>query len=267
MVRRLLAAAALIAAALMPARLDAAACHSEIAQQEPRRAPIVKVGWMKRAAADPGEVGLTFLGHASFLIESPQGVTIVTDYNDYLRAPFAPDIATMNLAHSTHYSENPEKGIKYLLRGWDERGGVAQHELTYKDVRVTSIPTNIRDFGGGTRRAGNSIFAFQVEGICVVHLGHLHHTLTPKHLADLGKVDVLLAAVDGTWTMGHEDMVQTINDIKPTMVVPMHYFGSTVLETFLARLAWPVRHSRVSAITMTRATLPEPPEVLVLPGR
>ena len=190
MVRRLLAAAALIAAALMPARLDAAACHSEIAQQEPRRAPIVKVGWMKRAAADPGEVGLTFLGHASFLIESPQGVTIVTDYNDYLRAPFAPDIATMNLAHSTHYSENPEKGIKYLLRGWDERGGVAQHELTYKDVRVTSIPTNIRDFGGGTRRAGNSIFAFQVEGICVVHLGHLHHTLTEKHLADLeGKLD------------------------------------------------------------------------------
>jgi hypothetical protein len=40
-----------------------------------------------------------------------------------------------------------------------------------------------------------------------------------------------------------------------------------VLETFLGRLGWPVRHSRVSAITMTRATLPEPPEVLVLPGR
>jgi len=267
MVRLLLAAAALIAAALTPAYVDAAACHSEIAQQAPRRAPIVKVGWMKRAAAEPGEVGLTFIGHSSFLIESPQGVTIVTDYNDYLRAPFAPDIATMNLAHSTHYSENPEKGIRYLLRGWDERGGVAQHELTYKDVRVTSIPTNIRDFGGGTRRAGNSIFAFQVEGICVVHLGHLHHTLTEKHLADLGKVDVLLAAVDGTWTMGHDDMVQTINDIKPAMVVPMHYFGSTVLETFLARLGWPVRRSRVSAITMTRATLPEPPEVLVLPGR
>src|SRR5919112_31250 len=134
-------------ALLGPTIAWAAACDTTVAGPKP---PIHLA-----AAAAKGSVNLTFLGHASFLIESPQGVTVVTDYNDYLRAPFAPDIATMNLAHSTHYSENPEKGIRYLLRGWDERGGVAQHELTYKDVRVTSIPTNIRDFGGGTRRAGN----------------------------------------------------------------------------------------------------------------
>ena len=31
------------------------------------------------------EVGLTFVGHATFLIETPGGVRIATDYNDYVR--------------------------------------------------------------------------------------------------------------------------------------------------------------------------------------
>src|SRR5690349_6150074 len=44
------------------------------------------------AAGSEEAVSITFLGHASFLIESPDGVRIVTDYNDAIRAPAAPDI-------------------------------------------------------------------------------------------------------------------------------------------------------------------------------
>ena len=64
-----------------------------------------------------GAVSITFLGHASFLIESPAGVRIVTDYNDMIRAPVTPDVVTMNNAHPTHYSEAVESGVKYVLRG------------------------------------------------------------------------------------------------------------------------------------------------------
>jgi hypothetical protein len=70
-----------------------------------------------------GSVSITFLGHASFLIESPAGVRVVTDYNDMIRAPVTPDIVTMNNAHPTHYSEAVEPGVKYVLRGWDPAGG------------------------------------------------------------------------------------------------------------------------------------------------
>jgi L-ascorbate metabolism protein UlaG (beta-lactamase superfamily) len=239
-----------------------AACDSKVARDKPK--PPIHL-----AALPPeGSVGLTFLGHASFLIESPQGVRVVTDYNDYLRPPSTPDVVTMNMAHSTHYSASPEPGIKVVLRGWDPGGGVAQYDTAYGDVRIRSIPTNIRDFGA-TRRAGNSIFIFEVEGVCIVHLGHLHHTLTAQHLGNLGKVDVLLAAVDGTYTMAHDDMVQTVNDIGPSTLVPMHYFGSLVLETFLGKLGpgWPVRHHKASFVELSKATLPNPPEVVVLPGR
>jgi hypothetical protein len=60
-----------------------------------------------------------------------------------------------------------------------------------------------------------------------------------------------------------------VNDIRPSVLVPMHYFGSHVLETFLAKLgrSWPVRYEEASRIELSEATLPDRPEVLVLPGR
>jgi L-ascorbate metabolism protein UlaG (beta-lactamase superfamily) len=217
-------------------------------------------------AAYGGEVGLTFLGHASFLIETPKGVSAVTDYNGYMRPPFTPDIVTMNMAHSTHYTDTPDPAIPIVLRGWDPAGGVARHDVTLRDMRVRNLPTNIRDFGA-TRYAGNSMFIFDIEGLCIVHTGHLHHTLTPQHLADLGQVDVLLAAVDGTWTISHDDLVQVVRDIHPPLLIPMHYFNERVLEHFLAKLdGYAVRRSRVASISLSRDTLPQTPEVLILPG-
>ena len=47
------------------------------------------------AALARGEVSLTFVGHATFLIESPGGVRVATDYNDYVRPAVVPDVATM----------------------------------------------------------------------------------------------------------------------------------------------------------------------------
>src|SRR5215469_11584493 len=72
------------------------------------------------AALNPDQVRLTFLGHATFLIESPQLVRIATDYNDYIKTPLVPDIATMNHAHDTHYTDHPDPAIKYVLRGWGD---------------------------------------------------------------------------------------------------------------------------------------------------
>ena len=64
-----------------------------------------------RAALRQDEVGLSFVGHATFLIETPQGVRIATDYSDGTRPPVTPDVATMNKAHSTHFSFSPDPGI------------------------------------------------------------------------------------------------------------------------------------------------------------
>src|SRR5262245_13535915 len=61
-----------------------------------------------RRALNPDQVRITYSGHSTFLIESPQLVRVATDYNDYVRPPVLPDIATMNHAHSTHYTDRPD---------------------------------------------------------------------------------------------------------------------------------------------------------------
>ena len=68
-------------------------------------------------AADKS-VSITYVGHSTFLIQSPAGVTIATDYNDGLRPPVTPEIATMNRAHITHFSISPDPDIACLLPGW-----------------------------------------------------------------------------------------------------------------------------------------------------
>ena len=221
-----------------------------------------------RAAAGDGTVRISFLGHASFLIESPGGVRIVTDYSDLTRAPMTPDIVTMNIAHTTHWTDNIEPGVKFTLRGWDPGGGLAKHNIEYRDVRVHNVPTNIRGFGS-TRYNGNSIFVFDTGGLCIAHLGHLHHTLTEAHLADLGAIDIVMVPVDGAFTLNQDDMVAVLQQLKPKIALPMHVFGELTLARFLTRAAehYQVRRLVEPQIRVSRGDLPREPELLVMPGR
>jgi L-ascorbate metabolism protein UlaG (beta-lactamase superfamily) len=221
-----------------------------------------------RAALRQDEVGLTFVGHATFLIETPQGVRIATDYSDGTRPPVPPDVATMNKAHSTHFSYRPDPGIKHVLKGWDPAGGPAYHDLTVQDVRIRNVSTNIRSSGGGTEYDGNSIFVFETSQLCIAHLGHLHHTLAPEHLKKLGRIDVLLVPVDGGYTLETFDMMEVLRSINASLMIPMHFFGPSTLNRFLssAREHFPVEFSNTAAITLSRAALPKSPKILVLPG-
>jgi len=221
------------------------------------------------AALDSKEIGLTFVGHATFLIETPGGVRIATDYNDYVRPEVVPEIATMNKAHSTHYSNHPDPGIKLILRGWNPQGGPIHHDVTFGDVRIRNVQTNIRNWGGGTEYDGNSIFVFESAGLCIAHLGHLHHELTPEHLAQLGRIDVVLVPVDGSYTLDTQGMMNVLKSIGAPLMIPMHIFSDATLERFLAlaRETYPVEFSSSAHIVLSRETLPSSPKILVLPGR
>ncbi|MFV0297030.1 MAG: MBL fold metallo-hydrolase, partial [Hyphomicrobiaceae bacterium] len=147
-------------------------------------------------------IRITFVGHSTFLIESRKGVKIATDYNDHVRPWEVPDIATMNHAHSSHFTDTPDPRIAHVLRGWNPNGGPVHHDLTVGDVRVRNLPTNIRSFAmGGTEEFGNSIFIFEMGALCIAHLGHLHHTLSARQLGQIGHMDVVLAPVDGSYTL------------------------------------------------------------------
>ncbi len=239
-------------------------CPGLVASTTPRAIPAA----FRLAAVGEDRVRLTYIGHSTFLIESPRLVRIATDYNDYVKPPVLPDIVTMNRAHSTHYTDRPDPGIKFVLRGWKPDGTPTDHDLSLQDVRVRSVATNIRDWSGGTIRHGNSIFVFEVAQLCIAHLGHLHHTLTQQQINEMGRVDVVLVPVDGSYTLDLEGMVEVLQTLKAPLMIPMHYFSPYTLDRFLERVKqnWDVQMNETPSLVLSKASLPTTPKVLVLPG-
>lgn len=221
-----------------------------------------------RAAAGDVTVTITFLGHASFEIETAAGVRVVTDYNGFNIPAEPPDIATMNHAHSTHYTLTPDPRIRHVLRGWKEGGEIPAFDLVMRDLRVTNLPTNIRDWGGGTELYGNSIFLFEAAGLCIAHLSHLHHLLEPADIDRLGRVDILMVPVDGIWTMSQADAVKVVEQLQPRLVLPMHYFTRDVLVRYLdlVRGTHDIELRESPVLLVSRLTLPDRPTMIALPG-
>jgi L-ascorbate metabolism protein UlaG (beta-lactamase superfamily) len=224
------------------------------------------------ASLKSDEVRLSYVGHSTFLVESPRGVKIATDYNDYVKPRVLPDIVTMNYAHSTHYTDHPDPGIKHVLRGWGpSQDRPARHDLNVSDVRVRNVPTNIRSWvSGNTERHGNSIFIFEIANMCIAHLGHLHHTLNQQQLNEIGRVDVVMVPVDGGVTLDLEGMVEVLQALKAPMMIPMHYFSTYSLRRFLDTLgekSFDVAYSDVPSVVVSKTTMPAKPKVMVLPGR
>jgi len=276
MTARLSVTALLAAAFALLAGPALARCSKNLVEFGPRLlGPGVQVASLDgvRLAADTTSRALiTFLGHASFEIDTPQGVRAITDYNGLNGFGRRPDIVTMNNAHSTHYTDHPEDGITYVLPGWPSKPGEteAKHDVTLKDLRVSNVPTNARDWGGGSARInGNSIFTFTIGNLCIAHLGHLHHRLTADHLDELGRIDVLMVPIDGAYTVGLPVMVEVVRQIQPRIVLPMHYWGRGQVARFeeLMRdqepvFVWPDRRT----IEVSHDSLPEKLTVMVVGG-
>jgi L-ascorbate metabolism protein UlaG (beta-lactamase superfamily) len=220
----------------------------------------------------PNRAVITFVGHASYQIDTPQGVRAITDYNGVNGFGRHPDIVTMNNAHGTHFTDDPEEGITYVLRGWPSKPGEteAKHDVTLKDMRVWNVPTNARDWGTGAARInGNSIFIYAIGDLCIAHLGHLHHRLTKEHLEEIGRIDVLMVPIDGSFTMGVPFMADVIKQVDPKVVLPMHYWGKYQLDRFMGLMApldadfvWPDKRS----IEVVKEELPEKLTVIAVAG-
>ena len=118
------------------------------------------------------EVAISFQGHSTYLIETAGGAKIATDYAGYLTVNTLPNVVTMNQAHSSHYTAFPNPKIEHVLRGWAP-DGPAEHYLQYRDVLVRNVTTDLLRFAAVPD--GNSIFIFEAAGLCIGHLGHLHH--------------------------------------------------------------------------------------------
>ena len=220
------------------------------------------------SAVPKNHLRIRFVGHSTFEVESPAGARVMTDFNDYVPGDRLPHIVTMNNTHDTHFSYAPDKRIPHVLRGWDPAGGVAKHNLRFRDIRVRNVATNLAERGDGKLMNGNSMFVIEGVGLCVVHLSHLHHYLSKNQLRTLGLIDVAFAPIDGMWTMSHDELFKVLGDIKARMIIPMHFGSMGSVEAFIARAQdkWKIRKHDSDTILVSLRNMPKKPEVVFLQG-
>jgi len=245
-----------------------------VAQRLPN---VIFASYGTAVATTKSSVTITYVGHSTYQIETPADVVIATDYNGVYRPPRLPTVVTMNRAHTTHYTLSPDPRIKNVLHGWSDDGGPAKHAVTVGDVYIRNVPTDIRNFryygfGRGDldlpmQKDGNSIFIFEVAGLCIGHLGHLHHKLDESHIAAIGRLDVLMVPIDDSVTMTIDGMAEIVKRLRSSIVLPMHRLG-TPLSDFVSRVRgqFEVDLKADRSFSVSLETLPKAPTVVILDG-
>lgn len=177
-----------------------------------------------------GQVRITYYGHSMFTIDTPGGITILTDPNEGIgyKAPSGKiDVVTVSHEHFDHNKVGVAPDAR-VLRGLED-GEWADIDETIGDVRVRTVGT-YHDVQLGAERGKNSMFVFTVAGLLtIVHAGDLGEDPTspsfqdPAILEKIVAADVLLLPVGGHTTIGPLEADVVIEDLQPTLVIPMHY--------------------------------------------
>lgn len=206
---------------------------------------------------------ITWYGHSCFRIAERNHATIVTDPYDpsaigYSSLKLKTDIVTVSHDTPGHNYLADLSQYQYVLTGPGEYeiGGVFVHGIMMLD-RAAADP----------RR--NVVYAMEINGVTVAHLGDLHHVPTQSEVDELGDVDVVLVPVGGGASLHASDAAEVISLLEPSLVIPMHYkTEQTLLELdpvdrFLREMG--VGEYQVEDTVKISATgLPEQTQVVVL---
>jgi L-ascorbate metabolism protein UlaG (beta-lactamase superfamily) len=108
-----------------------------------------------------------------------------------------------------------------------------------------------------------TILHFRSEGLHVVHLGDLGHSLSEQEVAPLRGADVLFASAGGPPTIDYPEIPPLIDAIDPRIIVPMHYKTPRInlniqpVERFFEVLPeWPVERANSASFEVNRNALP-----------
>lgn len=177
---------------------------------------------------------VTWLGHASFLLEDSKGRKLLTDPFDptvgYSLYKGSADVITISHQHFDHnFVQNINPGAKVI----DKVGFFNECDIT-----IQGIPS-YHDKSKGAKRGENIIFIIEMEGYKFCHLGDLGHILEEKDIDLIGEVDVLFIPVGGNYTINGEEAAKVAKSIESKLIIPMHYktpqlsFELDGVETFL----------------------------------
>lgn len=210
-----------------------------------------------------GHYFVQWFGHSSFLIHSGSQTKVVTDPNFNVTPGIQADAVTVSNDHFTHNNVGAVSGNPLILRGITLRQTWNPIRTSVKDITIVNIPSQ-----RGLLYAGvaNSIFIYEMGSLCLAHLGNMGHLLTPEQEKVLQRVDVLMTPIDAMTNLGFEDLLKVIEQVRPPIVIPMHYDVPRQADLFAAFIGnrYPIRRIKDSQLVLDRSMLPKSTEIFLL---
>jgi L-ascorbate metabolism protein UlaG (beta-lactamase superfamily) len=162
---------------------------------------------------------IKWFGQSCFMITCENGTKILMDpYKNALgyKLPkeITADIVATSHDHSDHNYINAVEGSFAHI---NETGIFLEHGIEIKGVGT------FHDKVYGAKKGKNIVYNFKIDGINVCHCGDLGHTLDSNLVEEIGNVDILLIPVGGGFTIDAFDAVNVVKQLKPTVIIPMHY--------------------------------------------
>ncbi len=219
--------------------------------------------WIRHVATS-NFVEIKWFGHAFFQITSSAGTKIITDPFRYMGYPMPevwPDVVTVGKETRNHSNVGLAKGDPIILRGlksWGSEWNMIN--TTIRDVLIYNVPIHMRASYDYLR---GSAFVFEVDGLCICHTGDLGEPFNEDQLDLIGHVDILLVPIGGSYTMGAESAQKVVEQLKPKIAVPMHYYHDTMaLRRFLDG-PYPARFLKTDTFSVSKDTLPPVTEIFI----
>ena len=155
-------------------------------------------------------ITVKWLGHSCFKLTCGNAGIVIDPYDKVEGYPELKAEANMVLTSHDHGDH-----------GYVQAVGITTYngEFPFEVKRVMSF----HDDCGGEKRGKNVIHVITSGGLEIVHLGDLGHRLSKEQLEEIGKCDLLLVPVGGFFTIDAQMAKTVCDDIKPRVIIPMHY--------------------------------------------
>ncbi len=205
-------------------------------------------------------------GHSCFEFADENELVLVTDPHDGKSIGIKQPVAIANIVTMSHdhFDHNAER----VIQGNDKKLVTGSGNKTVKGISIKGVDS-FHDEEKGAKRGENVMYNFEMEGLKICHLGDLGELLDEKQVSQIGEVDILFIPVGGTFTLDAEGAWKVINEIKPRVVVPMHFrvgglsLSIAPVDGFLELADSELIVKVGNEIELTKDDLPEKQEVWV----
>ena len=151
------------------------------------------------------------LGHASFLIKG-EDISVVTDPYRNQSVPHLkmPHVEANYVTCSHDHYDHDAKNLVNIVP--------TDKELMYETITVA------HDHHNGAHRGLNNMYLFEIDGLHILHTGDLGCIPLRDILEKMKNIDILLAPINGHFTISAKELKAIMDVIKPRVTIPMHYY-------------------------------------------